>query len=322
MGIARHVTVQNQNDRETDREVVQERICLLVLGMHRSGTSALTRLLSLAGARLPDTLLGASDSNPTGHWESELLMQLHDGLLEELGSRWSDWRALPVGRLTPERRTEIKTELRDILAIECEEAPLFVVKDPRICRFAQLYIEALSDAGVAVRAVLPVRNPIEVCASLERRSAMNRADAALLWLRHVVEAERATRSLRRAFVSYGSVLGDWKSCLAHIGDRLGLVWPHAADQIAAQVNEFLCTGLRHYEHSLEEIRLDPSFGDWIGDAYDALLALERDPNDSRAMDSLDAVGDAFIGTAPMLYQLLAEVRREQEQPQNARGSAK
>jgi hypothetical protein len=49
------------------------RVCLLVLGVHRSGTSAVTRVLSILGAALPRTLLGAGPSNESGHWESEKL---------------------------------------------------------------------------------------------------------------------------------------------------------------------------------------------------------------------------------------------------------
>ena len=68
---------------------------VVVLGMHRSGTSALTRVLSLAGAELPRTMmrLRAAD-NPTGFWESVKLMEIHDAALEALGSAWDD--LLPV----------------------------------------------------------------------------------------------------------------------------------------------------------------------------------------------------------------------------------
>ena len=67
--------------------VASGRTCLLVLGMHRSGTSALTRVLSIAGAKLPGSLMGVYKGNEVGHWESNSLVQYLDQLLEELGSR-------------------------------------------------------------------------------------------------------------------------------------------------------------------------------------------------------------------------------------------
>ena len=78
--------------------VAPERICLLVLGMHRSGTSAVTRVLSIAGAKLPASLMGPGRGNEVGHWESDALATYNDELLSQLGSRWGDWRSLEVAR--------------------------------------------------------------------------------------------------------------------------------------------------------------------------------------------------------------------------------
>ena len=66
---------------------------LMVLGMHRSGTSALTRIFSLLGADLPKNLLPSSPANKTGYWESQDLMNIHDQVLSSGGSTWDDWRA-------------------------------------------------------------------------------------------------------------------------------------------------------------------------------------------------------------------------------------
>ena len=69
---------------------------LLVLGMHRSGTSALTRTLSLLGAALPQQLMGAKEeNNALGFWEPQAVYELNEALLRQLGSRWDDWQALP-----------------------------------------------------------------------------------------------------------------------------------------------------------------------------------------------------------------------------------
>ena len=65
----------------------RKRVCLLVIGMHRSGTSALTHVLSLMGAALPQKLLGATLGNPMGHWEPVRLIEAHDALLAEVLER-------------------------------------------------------------------------------------------------------------------------------------------------------------------------------------------------------------------------------------------
>jgi hypothetical protein len=67
---------------------------LLVLGMHRSGTSAVTRVLNLLGCALADNLVGPSDGNETGHWESLAALELNDAILASAGSHWADWGAI------------------------------------------------------------------------------------------------------------------------------------------------------------------------------------------------------------------------------------
>jgi hypothetical protein len=68
------------------------RRAVIVLGMHRSGTSALARVISLLGADLPNGLLKQGPENEAGFWESAKLVAIHDELLSSAGSSWDDWR--------------------------------------------------------------------------------------------------------------------------------------------------------------------------------------------------------------------------------------
>jgi len=293
--------VQDQPGR-----VAASRTCLLVLGMHRSGTSAITRLLSLAGAKLPATLLGAGKGNEAGHWESSVFLKYNDRLLEELGGTWDDWRALDVARLAPERRRQIKGEICDLLAAEFADAPLFVVKDPRICRFAPLFLEALDDADIAPRVVHIFRNPLEVAESLERRDGLLPSAAALQWLRHVLDGEAETRTRRCAIISYDTLLGDWRAALQRITEALHITWPHSSDDIAGQVAQFLSSEHRHHAHTIEDVLLDPAIRAWVGEAYAALQALEHEPHSKAARATLDAIRGEFDRAAPIFHRLQTE----------------
>src|SRR5262245_7489893 len=120
-----------------------ERRALLVLGMHRSGTSALTRVLNLYGAHLPDDLLPANYGNEAGYWESSAIVRFNDGILARLGSRWDTptWFSLPD--LTAEAKQEAADTLAGLLKTEHGDAPLLVIKDPRICRLLSVWLAAL-----------------------------------------------------------------------------------------------------------------------------------------------------------------------------------
>src|SRR5690242_20012263 len=95
------------------KKAKKKAIGVLVLGMHRSGTSALTRMLNLLGCALPDELLGANYSNPEGHWESQRAIAINDALLIALGRSWDDIRELPADWL---RRPETEAARQQIRA--------------------------------------------------------------------------------------------------------------------------------------------------------------------------------------------------------------
>jgi len=145
---------------------------ILVLGMHRSGTSVVTRLLSLMGAGLPKTLLGQNEGNQRGHWESRLIIEHHDNVLEELESNWMDYRPLRLNRITQKRRNSYMSDMADLFKSEHSDQNLSVVKEPRICRFTALYIKALEKALIAPFCVLVIRNPLEVAASITKRDGL------------------------------------------------------------------------------------------------------------------------------------------------------
>lgn len=65
-------------------------VALFVLGPQRSGTSALTRVLSLCGGTLPTALLGADANNPLGYWEPRAAISLNEAILRRLGTNWYD----------------------------------------------------------------------------------------------------------------------------------------------------------------------------------------------------------------------------------------
>ena len=63
---------------------------MLVLGMHRSGTSLLARLLQQCGIDIGSRLLGGSVGNEHGHWEDAFAVEMHERLLASMGRRWDE----------------------------------------------------------------------------------------------------------------------------------------------------------------------------------------------------------------------------------------
>ena len=297
------------------------KICLLVLGMHRSGTSALTRVLSLLGATLPKQIIGATTDNELGHWEPNQIVTYNNNLLDEFGSTWDDWRKLDLHQLSAERQKQIYTEIGNILQDEYGDADVIVVKDPRMCRCFPLYSTSLQHAGYDVRPILPIRNPVEVWESLQRREEFwpldkTPADAALLWLRHVLDAEVTTRGYPRTFITYEGLLTDWKINLTKIASDLNMQWQHELGEITEEVEQFLSPDHRHFHRTIDDLQLEPVLDTWIRATYHSLLTLTQDAQSTEALQKLDHIRNIFDEFTPLLYLMQADQRLAVEQQVN------
>lgn len=270
-----------------------KRTCIMVLGMHRSGTSALTRAINLLGAELPKNMLGANLSNPTGHWEPERLIALHDQMLAEAGSSWDDWRSFDPNDLGAQRLRFYKAEIARLIDEEYGSAPLFVLKEPRISRFVPLYAEIFKRMRIDVRYVLIERNPLAVIASLANRDGFTTGFSSLLWLRHELEAERTTRDWPRIFVSYEAMLDDWRAGIEVITNTLRIDWPRSRAEWQSLLATHFSGDHQHFAASTSLLDADPRIARWIKEAYGALLELGKSNHDDVAMARLDAIRIEF-----------------------------
>lgn len=183
---------------ETDPPAPLRRV-LLVLGMHRSGTSALAGLLCQQGFQAPHNLDGGDANNPTGYWEPRQIRAFHNSLLEGAQSSWED-PLLPVLPWQPQHLEPALADLEQALAADFPTTDLqavALIKDPRQCRLLPLWTALFEQRPYQVAVVLAVRQPEAVAASLVSRDQLPLDRALLLWLSHTLEAERATRQLRR-----------------------------------------------------------------------------------------------------------------------------
>ncbi|MDF2620795.1 MAG: hypothetical protein K0S00_3454 [Xanthobacteraceae bacterium] len=252
------------------------RRAILVLGMHRSGTSALTRTINLLGAVAPQTLLDASAGNERGHWESKPIVDLNDEILAACGQVWFSRQRMKVSPIEVVRAKGLWRKLHDTLESEFGGAPTIVLKDPRVSRLVPLYAQALGEAGYDVAAVLTLRNPLEVARSLAARNGMELRKALGLWLRYTLDAELDTRGMARAVVAYEALLDDWRKTTALMKRHIGGDWPDPTPEIEAEIDEFLSPELRHHELAMPGGGLDRAAA--AGRLYRELARLSDRPS--------------------------------------------
>lgn len=275
-------------------------LAVLVFGMHRSGTSALSGVLNLLGVATPRDLHPADKHNSRGYFEPQAIIDFHERLLAELGSPSDDplplrydWVESPVGGAAAD-------ELAGLLDEAFGAEPLCLFKDPRMCRLAPVWTAALARSGRSGVAVLPCRHPLEVAGSLQAKAGLSRAYSLFMWLQHVLLAERFTRKLPRSFTFYDELLADWRTVARKLEVDLGLTWPRDLMRAGVAIDAFLSGEMRH--HAAPAGGLDPTspLEALCQRAWAGLGRLGDAPYDAEATAELDRVWEAFdaaIGVA-------------------------
>jgi hypothetical protein len=217
-----------------------------VLGMHRSGTSALCGALDLLGVDFGRFLMPATDANKKGHWEHEEIVRIHDRLLSALGSCWDDDQPLPADWLERETTREARSKLTELLERDFAQSSIFGLKDPRMCRLVPLWLPIFQTLRIEPSFILVVRHPWEVAESLAKRDGIEHPKSHLLWLEHVVQAESATRGHTRSFVRYEEIMDEPVAILGELREQLG-VNLRTPSEVETSLRQFLDPSLRHHQ---------------------------------------------------------------------------
>ena len=254
---------------------------VVVAGMHRSGTSAVTQVLGGLGCALPKTLMEGDSHNEGGYWESPKIADLNEAILASAGSSWDDWEKLDPAWYESSVAEGFYNQAVATLGDQFGESPLFVLKDPRICRLLPFWKEALARFGASVRIVVPVRNPMEVAASLKKRDAIDAPFAILIWLRNVLDVEADSRDLRRAFVDYNGLLQNVQANAERLAAKLDLRWPSSSKSARSAVAASLKPAFRHHHEADADMAAGPSA--WANAAFEIIKRWTED--DERGTDA-------------------------------------
>ena len=183
---------------------------LLIVGMHRSGTSLLGSLLPACGIAMPGPLISGDLHNPEGYFERADVTALQEQLLIDLERWWPSPRGmhpLPEGWLESPLGQRALADLIALLQPEAErqQGP-WAIKDPRSSLLLPLWKAACQQLAIPLKLLLAVRDPAEVMVSLVRRdqavTGMDGWRAQRLWWHHNAQVLRDGADLPLQVVSY------------------------------------------------------------------------------------------------------------------------
>jgi glycosyltransferase involved in cell wall biosynthesis len=265
---------------------------IIVLGMHRGGTSAIARSLQVLGVGLGDNLYPPADDNPTGFWEDRDCIAINEELLGYVGSEYDRLGLAWNFNVTDPLISHLyHTAIQFVSKSIVKTQGVWGLKDPRMSRLLGFWKEVFKACDCNVSYVISVRDPVSVAESLEKRNHIASVKSHFLWLQHMVPAILGSADGERVVISYDSLLNAPRDQLVRIADCLKLPFNENNNALLKDFSEkFLDNKLRHSNHTLSEICSDSSLPSDALKAYELLLRVAAD---EISIDS-DEVQSAFI----------------------------
>ena len=250
--------------------MVGERL-VVVLGMHRSGTSAVTRALMALGAELGDSLLLAQKENPKGFFEDSDLNSLNIEMLGAIGQRWDSLSSVEASHIDRLWQLGLGEKAARILDQKLSVHPIFAFKDPRVAKLLGFWQRVFEELGLDVSYLLVLRNPLSVAQSLAARDGFSREKSYALWLGHVLDSLFKTSGKPRTLAEFDIFMDDPERELRRMADELSFeVDEHELDVF---VSGFLEENLRHTRFDAAALLGDPSCSPFVFEVYSNLATL-------------------------------------------------
>ncbi|QTA84465.1 hypothetical protein [Desulfonema magnum] len=281
--------------------------CIIVLGMHRSGTSAFTGVLSMLGVHLGSGFLKPTKENPKGYFENKHIVDINEGILRRLGTSWDDFLPLDENWWTDDSLRPFRNEIKKVVENELLVSEISGIKDPRLCRLIPFWIRVISELNIMPHFVITLRNPMEVAHSLKKRDGFSTEKSLLLWMTHMINAEYYTRGFPRIFCPFDRLISDSEEIVRHISSNLNLTFPKTYQDVEAHIRQFIDSSLKHHKYQV------PDHSDPVSElVYDYFKLLNKkcvytEESDGDILSSIDAVRKQFCDTQLYYYKVIKEI---------------
>lgn len=265
--------------------------CILILGMHRSGTSALSGTLSLLDVYLGTDLIKPQEQNAKGFFENTNLNKLNEKILAEADSSWDDV-FFTESKLDAIENT---VELESLLKKEFNDSNLFAIKDPRLAYLFPLYAQALTNMNVDIKVIIPFRNPLEVARSLKNRDEFSQRKGLLLWAYNFLLSEKLSRNFPRVFIYFDELVQSPQAVIMQIDKKLKLNLAFKYNDRKKEVNEFLTPNLKHHNITLNRLSED------VPKLIHDIVSLMPNINETEQTAKFDSLHQQLFGNQQLFY---------------------
>jgi len=248
---------------------------VVVLGMHRSGTSAITRGLQALGVRLGDRMMPAIEGNNSkGFWEDIDINALNIEMLNFLNQDWHNLTPLMPSDIEALLHNGYLLRAAEMLCAKVGDSPIFGFKDPRVAKLLPFWRKVFCHCQYEVSYVVALRHPTSVVKSLAKRDGFDETKSYFLWVEHLLLSLAETQEDERIIVEYDTLMEFPEQEVYRIANQLHL----EVDQVELlkYISDFLDNGLRHTFYKIENLFLDTSCPKVVSEIYKTLHEVARD----------------------------------------------
>jgi len=226
------------------------RKCLVVIGMHRSGTSLMAGLLKIFGAYLGEDLLGANKENEMGHFENKKIVRLNERILKGLGGGWDNLDNLDFD-FNDKKIRVLTNELKEVINSQFKNKNLFCIKDPRISLLIPLYKKIFKDIGVEPCFVVMDRKYIEIAESLKKRNGFSFTKSIGLYKKYNFAISESLPNIKSILINFDAVIKNVDKYHLSLQKNFGIKFKNF-NKISKDVGEFVSPELKHYNLTYEQ----------------------------------------------------------------------
>ena len=249
---------------------------VVVLGMHRSGTSLITCGLQTLGVDLGDNLMPPADCNAKGFFEDLDINKLNMDMLTALygGDDW--WRAelLSAQQVNHLYEKGFYSTAHQLLIKKTTTTGVYGFKDPRMAKLLPFWTGVFGNGCYDVKYIIAIRNPMSVVQSLQNRDKLDETHSYLMWLGYTLQSMMSTNLSSRIIVDYDLLIQNPEQQLTRVASAFGL--PIESDIIKDYSNKFIAKSMRHSLYQTADLYLDNKCPRTVCEVYDTLLSIATD----------------------------------------------
>jgi GT2 family glycosyltransferase len=243
---------------------------VVVLGMHRSGTSAVVKALSCLGVSLGDDFMPAGSDNPKGFFEDKAVNQLNIEMLEAIGQHWFSLSLVTDEDISKLVNLGYVEKAIDLVQQKMADVDVFGFKDPRVSKLLKFWKLVFTRINCDVRYVFCLRHPLSVANSLRQRNKTPIQKGYLLWLSYNLAIITESQDLSLIGLDYDRLMEQPLEVIEYLAGQLDLtVNPEVTHQFTTQ---FLDKTLQHTKFENNALKYDSDCPEVVAEVYPLLQA--------------------------------------------------